>query len=53
MWEGEGGWPYDDISKNIFFAQNEIIVKQKTNNEAYNMFFISDVSLIYINVNNC
>ena len=21
MGEGEGGWPYDDISKNIFFKK--------------------------------
>ena len=53
MGEGEGSWPYDDISKNNFF-HNEIVLKNKTiNNEAYNMFFISGVSLIYINVNNC
>ena len=51
---GGKGWPYDDISKNTFSSQNEIVLKQKTiNNQAYNMFFISGVSLIYINVNNC
>ena len=30
MGEGEGSWPYDDI--NNFFSQNEIVLKQKTNN---------------------
>ena len=32
MGEGEGSWPYDDISKNNFFSQNEIVLKQKTIN---------------------
>ena len=52
---GGGGWPYDDISQNIFFfLQNEIVLKQKTiNNKAYIVFFISGVSVIYINMNNC
>ena len=26
-----GGWPYDDISKNNFFSQSEIVLKQKKN----------------------
>ena len=29
---GGGGWPYDDISKNNFFSQSEIVLKQKTTN---------------------
>ena len=32
MGDGEGGWPYDDINKNIFFSQNEIVLKQQTIN---------------------
>ena len=26
------GWPYDDICKNNFFSQNEIVLTQKTIN---------------------
>ena len=32
MGEGEGSWPYDNISKNNFFSQNEIVLKHKTIN---------------------
>ena len=30
MREGQGGWPYNDIRKNIFFPQNEIVDEEMT-----------------------
>ena len=50
---GEGGWPCDEISKEVFF-QSEVVFKLSSAVLLkFIMFFISGFSLIYINVNNC
>ena len=45
MGEREGGWSYDDVSKEVFY-QREIALKQKTtNNYLLYIFVITTVSI--------
>ena len=40
-----GGWPYDDISKNNFFSQSEIVLKQKKKYYLLYIFVITIASI--------
>ena len=44
---GGGGWPYDDISKNNFFSQSEIVLKQKTTNNYLLYIFVITIASIH------